>query len=186
MTSDNMVIAMPMSKGYPVMLQRGDIFFGRTVTNHVAYEFTSSLLSRQINPLPIWQIAVPSNIKKIQQRAFVRIDLSIPVQIKAIHEDGMLDETVISAVTKDISGGGVQIVTGHLWEIGTKLMVTVDYPQIGPLTLKCDVVRIYQPQSDLNVFWVGIRFLEIAESERGNIIKLIFKKQLEQRRKGLE
>ncbi len=186
MMSDNMVIAMPMSKGHPVMLQRGDIFFGRTVNNQAAFEFTSSLLNKQIKPLPVWTIALPYNIKKIQQRAFVRIDLVIPVQIRAILEDGMLDETVISASTKDISGGGVQIVTSHLWEIGTKLMVTIHYPQIGSLTFKCDVVRVYQPQSELTVFWVGIRFLEIAETDRGNIIKLIFKKQLEQRRKGLE
>ncbi|MBP2635831.1 MAG: ycgR [Firmicutes bacterium] len=186
MTPDNIVIAMPMSKGQPVMLQRGDIFFGRTVNNHVAYEFTSSLLNRQINPLPVWQIAMPSNIKKIQQRAFVRIDLAIPVQLQAILEDGTIDETVINVVTKDISAGGVQIVASHLWEIGNKLMARVHYPQIGPLTFQCDVVRVYQPQSDLSVFWVGIRFLEIAERDRRNIIKLIFQKQLEQRRKGLE
>lgn len=186
MTSDNMVIAMPMSKGYPVMLQRGDIFFGRTVNNQAAFEFTSSLLSKQIKPLPVWTIALPYNIKKIQQRAFVRIDLVIPVQVRAILEDGVLDETVISAFTKDISGGGVQIVTSHLWEIGTKLMVTIHYPQIGSFTFKSDVVRVYQPQSELTVFWVGIRFLEIAETDRGNIIRLIFKKQLEQRRKGIE
>lgn len=185
MTPDNMVIAMPMSKGYPVMLQRGDIFFGRTVNNQAAYEFTSSLLNRQINPLPVWKIALPYNIKKIQQRAFVRIDLVVPVEIRLFLEDGTLDENVITASTKDISGGGVQIVTNYQWAIGTKLMVTINYPQIGPLTLKSDVVRVYQPQAELTVFWIGVRFLEIAESDRGNIIRLIFKKQLEQRRKGL-
>lgn len=186
MTSEDIVIAMPMSKGYPVMLQRGDVFFGRTVNNHIAYEFTSLLISKQIHPLPIWKIAAPYNIKKIQQRAFVRIDLVIPVEIRAILEDGTIEETVISASTKDISGGGVQVVTSHLWGIGTKLMVTIHYPQIGALTVKCDIVRVYQPQPELSVFWVGIRFLTISESDRGNIIKLIFKKQLEQRRRGLE
>ncbi|WP_255451445.1 flagellar brake protein [Sporomusa sp. KB1] len=185
-TAENMVIAMPMSKGVPVMLQQGDIFFGRTVINHMAFEFTSSLLSRQINPLPVWTIVLPYNIKKIQQRAFVRIDLNILVQIRAIDADEMLDDTIINASTKDISGGGVQIVTGHKWPVGTKLMVTIHYPQIGALTLESEVVRVFQPQHELAVFWVGIRFLEIAEKDRSNIIKFIFKKQLEQRRKELE
>lgn len=186
MTADNMVIAMPMSKGYPVMLPRGDVFFGRTVANHMAFEFTSSLLDKQISPLPIWKIALPYNIKKIQQRAFVRVDSSLPVQISEIVDENIVEEPIISASTKDISGGGVQIVTDHLWPIGTKLLVTIHYPEIGPLTLKSEVVRVFQPQLELTVFWVGVRFLEIAEKDRGKIIKYIFKKQLEHRRKGLE
>lgn len=185
-TADNMSIAMPMSKGYPVMLQRGEVFFGRTVINTMAFEFTSSLLARQISPLPIWIIAAPYNIKKIQQRAFVRIDLSLPVHIKQIVDDQVVEEPIIDAVTKDISGGGVQIATTNQWQTGTKLMVTIDYPDIGSLTLKSEVVRVQQPQPDRVLFWIGIKFLEICEKDRSNIIKLIFKKQLEQRRKGLE
>jgi len=168
------------------MLQQGDIFFGRTVINHTAFEFTSSLLNRQIKPLPVWTVALPYNIKKIQQRAFVRIDVAILVQIRVINADEMIDDTIINASTKDISGGGVQIITGHKWTIGTKLLVTIHYPQIGALTLKCEVVRVVQPQYERAMFWVGIRFLEITEKDRGNIIKFIFKKQLEQRRKGWE
>ncbi|WP_281241473.1 flagellar brake protein [Sporomusa acidovorans] len=184
-TIDHMVIAMPMSKAFPVLLQRGEVFFGRTVINGLAYEFTSSLLAKQMNPLPVWVIALPYNIKKIQQRAFVRIDAVLPVQFKEIINDEVLDETV-SAFTKDISGGGVQMVTERRWPIGTRMLVTIDYPDIGPLTIKSEVVRVHQPQSELTVFWIGIRFAEINEKDRNTIIRFIFKKQLEQRRKGLE
>ena len=186
MTTDSMVIAMPMTKGFPVILQRGDIFFGRTVVNHVAFEFTSSFLDKQLKPLPVWKIALPYNIKKIQQRAFVRIDAALSVEIRAITDENTVDDTIINASTKDISGGGVQIVTTHRWAIGTKLLVTIHYPEIGSLTLKSEVIRVLQPQHDRMVFWVGMGFIEISEKDRGNIIKFIFKKQLEQRRKGME
>ncbi|XER13529.1 Flagellar brake protein YcgR [Sporomusa aerivorans] len=181
-----MTIAMPMSKGYPVLLPRGEVFFGRTVINMMAYEFTTKLLAKQVNPLPIWVIAAPYNIKKIQQRSFVRIDLALPVQIRETADDQTGDQAVIDAVTKDISGGGVQIVTTRQWEIGDKLLVTVNYPEIGVLTLNSEVVRVQQPQPDRVLFWVGVKFLDINEKDRGNIIKLIFKKQLELRRKGLD
>ena len=185
-TADTMSIAMPMSKGYPVLLQRGELFFGRVVSNSVAYEFTSTLVARQMYPLPIWIVAKPYNIKKIQQRSFVRIELSLPVQVTRLVDDQSEEEPTIEAVTKDISGGGVQIATTHQWELGTKLLVTVHYPEIGPITFKSEVVRIQQPQPDRVLFWVGVKFLEVNEKDRGNIIKFIFKKQLEQRRKGLD
>ncbi len=185
-TTENMTIAMPMSKGLPVLMRRGEIFFGRTVINSLAFEFTSVLLAKQINPLPIWIVAVPYNIKKIQQRAFVRLDVALPVQIAKMEDGQVIDEPVINAVTKDISGGGIQIATTNEWKIGTNLLVTVNYPDIGPITLNGEVVRVQQPQPDRVLFWVGIKFLEIGERDRGNIIKFIFKKQLEQRRKGLE
>ncbi|HWR43147.1 flagellar brake protein [Sporomusa sp.] len=184
--ADNMVIAMPMTKGLPVMLQRGEVFFGRVVSNFSAFEFTSSLIAKQLQPLPVWIIAAPYNLKKIQQRAFVRVDAALPVQITEIVDGKVVEDTIVNAVTKDISGGGLQIATTRLWQIDTELMVTVNYPDIGPLTLRSKVMRIQQPQPDRTVFWVGIKFLEISERDRGNIIKFIFKKQLEQRRKGLE
>lgn len=181
-----MVIAMPMSKGVPIMLQRGEVFFGRIVEDCAAYEFTTSLLAKYLQPLPAWIVTLPYDIKKIQQRAFVRIDTALPVQIAEIVDGQVIEGKIINAVTKDISGGGVQIAISHRWRIGTNLLVTVNYPDIGSLTLKSQVVRVQQPQTDRAIFWVGIKFLEINEKDRGNIIKFIFKKQLEQRRKGLE
>lgn len=185
-TSNNMVIAMPMSKGVPIMLQRGEILLGRLVDDSVAYEFTTSLISKQLQPLPAWVIAPPYDVKKIQQRAFVRFDTALPVQIAEIIDDKVEEDKVINAVTKDISGGGVQIAISRQWHIGTNLLITVNYPDIGPLTFKSQVVRVQQPQPERTVFWIGIKFLEINEKDRSNIIKFIFKKQLEQRRKGLE
>lgn len=184
--ADNMVIAMPMAKSLPVLLPRGEVFFGRVVANFAAFEFTSSLIAKQMHPLPVWIIAVPYNIKKIQQRAFVRVDAALPVLITEMIDGQESESANISAVTKDISGGGLQIATSHLWPIGTELMVHVDFPGAGPVVLRSKVMRIQQPQPDRSMFWIGIKFLEINEKDRGNIIKFIFKKQLEQRRKGLE
>ncbi|MDF2873745.1 MAG: ycgR [Sporomusa sp.] len=175
-----------MTKSLPVMLQRGEVFFGRVVANFAAFEFTSSLIAKQMQPLPVWIIAAPYNIKKIQQRAFVRVDAALPVQITELIDGKEIEDTRITAVTKDISGGGLQIATTHLWPLDTELMVNVDYPGVGPISLRSKVMRIQQPQPDRALFWIGIKFLEINERDRGNIIKFIFKKQLEQRRKGLE
>jgi len=175
-----------MSKGVPVMLPAGDMFLGRVVVAEIMHEFTSSLISRQIESLPVWIIATPYNLKKIQQREFVRLNASLPVQIVEIINQEIAEDVVITAVTKDFSGGGMQLVLTQSWSIGTKLLVTIHYPDIGSINQKSEVVRVQQPQSDRKIYWVGIKFLEMNERDRSSITKLIFKTQLELRRKGLE
>lgn len=182
---DDMVIAMPMSKGIPVMLSCGEVFWGRIIANSTAYGFTSSLISRHLWPIPVWTIALPYNLKKIQLRAFVRINATFPVQVAEIVDGKIAEEAMTEAVTKDISGNGLQLVSNRAWPSGTKLMVTVDYPDFGPITHSSEVVRVQPPEPGKEFYMLGIKFLTISKKDRSKIIKLIFKTQLELRRKGL-
>lgn len=182
---DSMVIAMPMLKGIPVMLRGGDVFFGRIIVNSTAYGFTSSLISRDLWPIPVWTIALPYNLKKIQLRAFVRINATFSVQVAEIVDGKIAEEAITEAVTKDISGNGLQLVSNRAWPPGTKLMVTVDYPEFGPITHSCEVVRVQQMEQGNQFYMLGIKFLMISKKDRSKIIKFIFKTQLELRRKGL-
>nr|WP_255319485.1 PilZ domain-containing protein [Dendrosporobacter quercicolus] len=136
-----------------------------------------------MNPIPVWLVSRPADIKKIQQRAFVRLDSSMPVRWQFLTETE--DDPLISSTIRDISGGGVRIITKNPVPLGSKLKVMIDLPGIGPLELSSEVVRIDQPQADLPIFWVGTKFLDIPENIRSKIIKYIFKKQVEERQKGL-
>ena len=180
--SQNLVIAMPMSKGQPILLHSGSKFFIRLVLHNAAYQFTCVFIDKRIQPIPIWIVSLPHDIKRIQQRAFVRIDTALPVQWQVITT--LEDVPIIKSVTKDISGGGVRLISKQPIRLGTKLKVTIDFPEVGPLDILCEVVRVEQPKSDLPIFWVGTKFLDLAESTRNKIIKFIFKKQLEERQKG--
>lgn len=189
--ADEMVIAMPMSKGYPVMLAQGQSFTGQLIIDGIVYQFISKLLRKKIHPIPVWVVSLPDELKKVQLRSFVRTSAMIPVQFKLIlplasNDPGIsADNPTFSVQTKDISGGGLQLVTRQPFEIGAKGQLIIDIPEGGIIMAIGEVVRVEQPQQENPVFWVGIKFTEVQERDRSKLIKYIFKKQLEQRQKGV-
>jgi c-di-GMP-binding flagellar brake protein YcgR len=179
---DNLIIAMPMAKGHPILLHNGSEFFVRLVVHSAAYQFSCIFLDKRIQPIPVWIASLPRNIKRIQQRAFVRIDTALPVHWQSLSSE---EAPIIRSITKDISGGGVRLVSKKPIPLGEKLNISIQLADIGPLELICEVVRVEQPKSDVPIFWIGTKFLDLAENTRNKIIKFIFRKQLEERQKGL-
>ncbi|TCL40136.1 c-di-GMP-binding flagellar brake protein YcgR [Anaerospora hongkongensis] len=185
---DEIVIAMPMSKGYPVMLAQGQSFTGQFIIDGAVYQFTSKLLRKTIHPIPTWVVCLPQELKKVQLRSFVRTSAMIPVQFKLLAQDeagAAVDTPTFNVQTKDISGGGLQIVARQTFEIGAKGQLIIDIPGSDSFLAIGEVVRVEQPQAENPIFWVGIKFIEIQERDRSKLIKYIFKKQLEQRQKGV-
>lgn len=186
-----MVIAMPMRKGYPVMIAQGQSFTGQLIIDGIVYQFISKLLRKKIHPIPVWVVSLPDELKKVQLRSFVRTSAMIPVQFKLIlplvnNDPGdPADNPTFSVQTKDISGGGLQLVTRQAFDIGAKGQLVIDIPEGGIIMAIGEVVRVEQPQQETPVFWVGIKFTEVQERDRSKLIKYIFKKQLEQRQKGV-
>jgi len=182
---------MPMRKGYPVMLAQGQSFTGQLIIDGIVYQFISKLLRKNIHPIPVWVVSLPVELKKVQLRSFVRTSAMIPVQFKLIlplaNNDPEIsaDKPTFNVQTKDISGGGLQLVTRQPFEIGAKGQLVIDIPEGGIIMAIGEVVRVEQPQQENPVFWVGIKFLEVQERDRSKLIKYIFKKQLEQRQKGV-
>lgn len=191
--ADTMVIAMPMSKGYPVMLQKGGKFDGKIIVSGTVYQFSCTLISTKIHPLPFWTVSLPFDIIKVQLRSFVRIAASLSVQLKVVpaeenHPPKNLNVSappVYSMFTKDISGGGVLIVSKQALEAGTKVEIVLDVPECGTIYTMGEIVRVQQPQPEKPIFWVGVKFIDIQEKDRSKLIKYIFKKQLEQRQRGV-
>ena len=181
--SENLVVAMPMSKGVPISLRSGDTFSGRMPSGTLTYQFTSRYIDRQLAPLPVWIISWPYEVTKIQQRAFVRMDIMLPAFLTVKTNTKNNEQEKINAMTKDISGGGLQLILETPFTLGDKIQVMVSIPESGMVTAVAEVTRVQKPQSDRPLFWVSAKFIDIQEKDRSNIIKFIFKKQLELRRK---
>jgi len=185
MIHDHMIIAMPMEKGYPVFFGRGGTFYGKVFSESGVYSFKSTFVDKKMSHLPIWIITMPIDIKKNQQRSFVRFDIALPVVIEySLHDDQ--DEIVsLKLKTKDLSGGGLQVISNQQIDMGSKIKLALDFSDYGVFKVDGEVVRIIQPQSDRQLFWISIKFLNIPENIRDKISRFIFRKQLEQRQKGL-
>lgn len=183
-STEKMVIAMPMSKGYPVNVSRGSQLFGKIITNGAVYRFKSVVIDKRMHPLPVWIVSPPSDIKKVQQRAFVRIEIMLPLRLEFIDTEEQ-ENDALNVITKDISGGGLRIVSKQPFKLNRRLKLHIELLEMGMVDAIGEIVRIEHPQPENPVYWVGIKFIHITEAHRSKIIKFIFKKQLEYRQKGL-
>lgn len=182
---NHIVIAMPMQKGSPIYQQRGQSVYGRIFDESGIYTFKSTFVDKKMSPLPIWIITQPYDIEKSQQRSFVRFDIALPVVV-AYQLDEEQDEVVsLNLITKDLSGGGLQLICDKKIKFGTKVKLTLDLSDFGSFQVDSEVVRVHQPQAERQLFWISVKFINIPDNIRDKISRFIFRKQLEHRQKGL-
>lgn len=181
LTEKHMHLAMPMSKAIPVILRPGSKFYGRVVAQGSVWLFTSTFIDKSMATVPLWICEPPYDLKKVQLRSFVRLLAALPLNYTNIEED---PNQSYAATTRDISGGGLQITSKQSLSVGASLQLAVSLPDFGTVHAKATTVRVDQPP-ETNIYWIAVRFTEIAEKDREKIIKYIFRKQSELRKKGL-
>lgn len=190
---DRLTLAMPMSKGRPILLYEGSSFNGRMPCHGGMYVFASTFLDKAITPLPVWVVSLPRDVRKVQQRSFVRVSARVETNITYVEPPAPGSAQAPTArtlqlETKDISGGGVGLISKVPLKHGQKVRLQLYLPVDGAenrLELLGSVSRCERPQADLPVFWLGIRYEDIQEADRQKIIRYVFKKQLEERQKGI-
>lgn len=180
-----MIIAMPMQKGYPVFFERGKVLYGKIFSESGIYTFRCTYVDKKMNPLPIWIVTIPSDFEKTQQRSFVRFDVALPITVEYLLNDEEAESTSLKLTTKDLSGGGLQVISDQKIKVGEKVQLILEIPDHGDFQIDGQVVRLHQPQEDRQLFWVSIKFLSIPNNIRDKIIRFIVRRQLQQRQKGL-
>jgi len=193
-TDHQLHLAMPMSKNVPILLVPGTKFLGRIVSEEAVWEFTSTYIDKMTTSVPVWIVSSPTEVKKKQQRSFVRMQIAMPMKVSYRQKNGLentnsddiVGTALITVTTKDIGGGGILFVTKTPLKIGVTLRVGLDLILGNSVEATGEVVRLlHAPDTTLKIYYVAIRFIDISEKERDRIIKFIFKKQIERRKRGL-
>lgn len=150
------------------------------------YEFITKINRRVRLTIPGIALAIPEKekITRIQRREFMRIDASIDV---AIHSKKNQFEA-FTAITSDISGGGLSIIVpdASLYELGQLLDVWMVLKMNGD-----DIHYVYSNSEivfikvDDGIHKVSLKFLDIEVNEQQKIIRFCFEKQREARKKEL-
>ncbi|MGC8778223.1 MAG: flagellar brake protein [Candidatus Caldatribacteriaceae bacterium] len=117
---------------------------------------------------------IPAEVIRKQRREYVRFNVALPVLLKK-------GEVTLEAVTKNVSGGGMLV---HLDDKKAALEVEEEvffslHMNGGEILGKAKVVRRDEPHL------YGFCFTTISDKDREEIIKYIFKQQVELRKKGL-
>jgi len=196
---DVLEIAIPSKQGRLLPLPAGTWFIGRIMQGGSMFIFKSVIqhVSLQQN-VPMWAIRRPQNVEKIQRREFVRIDVRLPVFVK-IHVENEnflviegkkyfakeLENKEWEASTKDISGSGAKIITKFNIPEETVVSLNFQLPDIGTFITQAKIRRSELVNPDLGIYWIGVRFIGLTERDRDKIVRFIFRKQAELRKRNL-
>lgn len=176
-----MILAMPIRHSIPVLLSPNTEFYGSILDASGRYQFKSIYKAKKMVPIPIWVVTLPTNLKKVQLRSFVRLDVSVPVSLSESESENSVPKVFN---THDLSGGGLCLISKVPITPNTPVNLTIDLAEQGKVNVSGMTVRLAKQPSDLLLYLISIKFIDIIEHDRSKIIKFIFQKQLERKRKG--
>ncbi len=124
------------------------------------------------NPNKI-KLSLPQNIRYIQRREYTRINLAVPVKVFLNEKpDG------IEAVSRNISGGGIQFSSEQDFEIKSNLKISFALPGKQQINATLEVLRSEKCE-DSQKWLISGQFSEISNFDRTSIVQLCFKRKLE-------
>lgn len=200
-TEQFLEILSPMEKGLIISMHNGMSVKVSYFDDLAIYSLYVQVIRQRRGELGTVTLGIPTRFSRIQRRNYVRIDTSIEVEARKKVETFENGETppespeepaaddliqVIPGTTMDLSGGGIMFRCNAEVQMGELIEITVFLGGEDNVKAAGKVVRfIKMPAHTKYLYAVGIEFTEITEKERDKIIKYIFKKQLELRKKGL-
>ncbi|BAD40471.1 conserved hypothetical protein related to flagellar biosynthesis [Symbiobacterium thermophilum IAM 14863] len=186
-------VAHPMFGSALIPLMPGDEVMVEYVYNGERVGFAAQVLQRVTEETPalILTRPGPGDIRRQQLRNFVRLDISLPIEYApGGRKAGEEEPELLPGRTVNISGGGALIVTGESYPPGTRLDLVLHLPD-RVIPVEAEVVRhvpvaVVPGSGDPVQTRLGVRFTQIEERDREQIIRFIFAEHRRRRRKGLE
>lgn len=185
-----MTVAHPMYGGSNVPLPVGEEVLVEFMDGKDRLVFPTRVLGHDTQVVPILSLALPApgEVRRHQQRDFVRLDANIPISYALLSDEksdeaGETAKAFLRGRTMDISGSGAQIVTQEAYPVGTKLELIL-HLEGTDLILEAEVVRLAGQPNPREV-WLGVRYTRVDERDREKIVRFIFSEQRLRRQKGL-
>ncbi|HOO32021.1 MAG TPA: flagellar brake domain-containing protein [Thermotogota bacterium] len=177
-----MTIGMPSYKGQYVPIPVGVRAYVKMFDKSSMYIFLSKVISYEKNEegFYVTYMTIPDEARKVQRRQFVRIPFF--KQGSFFFKDSG-DETEYNYITKDISAGGIMMVTAQKITIGTRLLLNLDIG--GGIELDkqdSEIVRADRSIDTANQIY-GVKYLAFSRSKEDRLVKYIFFLQQERRKK---
>ncbi len=184
------VIAAPVSEGVIFPVRVGayiDVYFEN---NSSYFTFKAKLIHRGLKDnIALLRIEARSEITRIQRRQFFRFECLVNVAYRVLEpaNDEESDKIrYINTYTKDLSGGGIRMVTDERLEKNSIVECILSLGNEKTVKFKGKIIRSTKIDLDwLNKFDNSITFHEIENKDREQIIRFIFAEQRRLRKKGL-
>jgi c-di-GMP-binding flagellar brake protein YcgR len=124
----------------------------------------------------------PENIHYSQRREYPRVSISIPVVLKDINNP----ENSSESVTKNISGGGMQVVADKNFAVGSLLKAKLRILDKESMETMLEILRIDDKDKCSKEYFISGRFKNLSNTQKTALIQVCFKRQLELKFKGVK
>lgn len=185
-TENWVAIQRPIHHYEPVRLYPGEtveLTVVRTEPPAGIFNATTVVIGETRQRLPLVRIQLPEGWKRAQLREYFRVPVTRPIRVRPITEEE--DEPWLEGVSRDLSGGGCQVVLPETLDPEQPVEVELDLPD-GTYRMRGTVRRITEEMASGQLCTVaGIRFDDVPERQREEIIRYAFERQIELRKKGM-
>jgi len=178
-TSNSIVVSAPCHNGFLIPLRIGDSVSIRIYRFGALYSCDVKVMGRMKESSPVLQLSFPQTIHKVQLRKWVRVKADIPV----CYCMAGYQVDYYRALTSDISGGGVSLLTTHLIDIDTRLNMMIILPDNSIEVI--GQVRRCSKDKNADYYKTGIQFENIDEKNLDELVSFILLKQREIIQKGI-
>jgi c-di-GMP-binding flagellar brake protein YcgR len=182
----HMFIAMPIVNNVVVPIPTGEIIQIKYAKKGIGvFAFSARVLSRKHSEhLSYMKIERLSDVKKVQRRDYFRLDIVLDVKIKLVRTDGTVDNNSFDALTKDISGGGLKLISRTRLTANDLVDIAIKTDD-GIIQARGRIIRCIPYEGTGSDYDIAVIFDSIQEQARTQIISFIFNYQRKMKKKGL-
>lgn len=180
---DNQImIAQPSEEGVPIPMVPGTKAIVEFVNNAGRFRFDSQVTGRRNQgKVSLAEIAMPKTVTRSQLREFYRVPTRIKAKLKifysAVPDKNMkIPHKSVDCLVVDISGGGGKLITPAWIENNQPFMLDISEAVEGMENAPCEAVRVKRIMEKTEV---SFRFSFDKENDRNQVIKYVFKRQIE-------
>ncbi|MGM0501138.1 MAG: flagellar brake protein [Bacillota bacterium] len=201
------IINAPFSQGRVIRVSantKAEIFVrGKTAL----YSLPVRIVDKDFDSTHLFIVELAGKVNKIQDRRYFRLEIYKPVDCKLINQERDLDKfenirnedffkeiAEVEAdenkdffgVADDISAGGVKLLTEKRLKIGQLLDLNLEFVGDEFRSVLGEVIRVNKVvKNNDERYELGVEFLGLGRSERDELMRWLFEKQRELRKKGL-
>ena len=189
MTDTQLIVDMPVNhKGVPIIPMHGEKLYALAVGNQCRFRFFTNYQGKgKTGIIPVWQVGLPEEVERHQNREFVRVRIEKKMRLRYMDEEGSIGDPIMTH-TIDLSGNGVRYRADEPVKVDSEAMLEIyDIPEVGTLECVCRVVRCVEipVREGLKFYHVGAHLEHLPMPVVNKVVRYLFSVQREIIAKGV-
>ena len=176
-------IAIPIKETRTLLLFSNDQVDITFTADQARYLFTTEVIKRIQDNIPMYVLKRPAKYQRIQLREFVRVPLTLPVEYKLLKEHKE-DRAVAQASSLDLSAGGMRFFAPDNLLKDDRMILEFTLPiKDAPEYFKIAgvVVRVWDDE-ERKTHQVAVRFVNVTKKQVDSITGYLFSVMMRDRR----